>query len=151
MKEDDFHRWVCEDVLVPRLNSVPVVTLSTILYPLPLLARNPNYASHPLLARVGVIDAVGGLAGQGSAGGGQAKVEVLETLLTRLVLRPTEELRDRARELKATVREKAEAWGKSRGMDRPPRVVGLHVRTYYIKAMSRAAVSARDDISYNNP
>lgn len=167
MKEDDFRRWVCEDVLGDRhLASTPVVTLSTIVYPLPLLARNPAYASHPLLASAGsangnnivtpqrgrnsaaadAADEVGagpGAVGSwaGFAGGGQARIEALETLLTRIVLRPTLELRKRAEELVGVVREKAAAWGEKRGLDGPPRVVGLHVRTYFVKAVSDGTVS----------
>ena len=124
--------------------SVPVVTLSTVVYPLPLLARNPTYASHPLLAGSGLAGGEeGGVGGgwEGFAGGGQARIEALETLLTRSVLRPTRELRERARGLAAKVRARAEEWGRREGVARqPPRVVGLHVRTYFVKAVSRDKV-----------
>ena len=127
MSEEHFRRWVCEDVIDLRLSLVPVVTLSTVVYPFPLLARNPVYAAHPILRRF--------------AGGGQARIEVLETLLTRAVLRPTQELRERAGRLAEVVRERAEAWGKDRGLgDRSPKVVGLHVRTYFVKAVAMSTV-----------
>lgn len=141
MKEGDFHRWVCEDVLGSRLSSSRVVTLSTVVYPLPLLARNPTYASHPLLAGSDAAGDGGGVKREGFSSGKQARIEVLETLLTRMVLRPTGELRKRASDLATLVRSKAAAWGASQGMDRPPRVVGLHIRTYFVEAISQGSVS----------
>lgn len=137
MSEEHFRHWVCDDVLGPGKSLSPVVTLSTVVYPLPLLARNPTYASHPILA--GTAD--GGWAG--FAGGGQRRIEALETLLTRVVLKPTSELRERAKELVGRVREEATEWGKRRGLEsgRPPRVVGLHVRTYFVNAVSSGTVS----------
>lgn len=139
MSEDHFKHWVCDDVLGAAHDtspSPPVVTLSTVVYPLPLLARNPTYASHPILA--GTPHG----ARAGFAGGGQRRIEALETLLTRVVLRPTSELRERARELAGRVREEAAVWGRGRGLEmgQPPRVVGLHVRTYFVNAVSSGTV-----------
>ncbi|CAM9360521.1 unnamed protein product, partial [Laminaria digitata] len=68
MSQDLFRRWVCDDVLGPQMSSIPVVTLSTVVYPLPLLVRNPTYASHPLLAGSG--SAPGREGGGGGGGGG---------------------------------------------------------------------------------
>lgn len=159
MQENDFHRWVCEDVLGSAgLSTAPVVTLSTIVYPLPLLARNPAYSLHPILAAsllprtpAGMADnkhtvsaksvnTEGGLHWKGFAGGRQGRIETLETLLTRVILRPTEELRHRAGKMVETVREKAAAWGREKGMKHPPRVVGLHLRTYFVNAVSPGEV-----------
>lgn len=159
MYEDSFRTWVCDDVLAStQLSTALVITLSTVVYPLPLLARNPTYASHAILAAGTVAnlrsanvakhpDTVVGdskaeqLEWEGFAGGGQRRIEALETLLTRAVLRPTAELRARAKDLHDLVRAKADAWGKMRGIKAPPRVVGLHLRTYFITAVSSAAVS----------
>lgn len=160
MVEDDFRSWVCDDVLgSEQLSTAPVITLSTVVYPLPLLARNPTYASHAILA-AGTVPNIwpaglerhhGPVVGdskveqlqwEGFAGGRQRRIEALETLLTRAVLRPTAELRARAKDMHELVRAKAATWGKKRGMKEPPRVVGLHLRTYFIKAVSSGAVSA---------
>lgn len=146
MSKNHFHRWTCDDVLEGVV--ARVVTLSTVVYPLPLLARNPMYASHPIfLAAAAATDG-----GRGGAGGaGQRGVEALETLLTRIVLRPKRELRDRAMELAGRVREMAEEWGRERGRNDPVvggvpppvRVVGIHARTYFMKAVSTNTVSRR--------
>lgn len=172
MREDDFRRWVCEDVLrSEELSAAPIITLSTVVYPLPLLARNPTYASHaifaagfipestwPLYQPLGeehqddpVVREVGGggagvetkelMQWKGFAGGKQSRIEAFETLLTRMVLRPTVEMRDRARVMEQLVRDRAAAWGEKRGMKTPPRVVGLHLRTYYVNAISPGSVS----------
>lgn len=132
MSEEHFRRWVCEDVVGGGLSSTSVVTLSTVVYPFPLLARNPSYAAHPILS--------GGSSASGFAGGGQGRIEALETLLTRAVLRPTLELRERARGLVEEVRRAAKAWGTERGVESPVRVVGLHVRTYFVKAVAEGSV-----------
>lgn len=175
MSKDHFQRWVCEDVVkqASSLSGAPasVITLSTVVYPLPLLARNPCYASHPL-----VLAATAGVAGEGApqsgcaeegqVGGpvdkerglaGQRDLEALETLLTRIVLRPKRDLRERARKLTGIVRETAEKWATA-GRDgqgwggqggsaeqRPPvRVVGLHVRTHFVRAVSTDTVSKKE-------
>lgn len=130
MQEAHFQRWVCDDILGPA-KSMPVITLSTVVYPLPLIVRNPTYEGHPIFS--GASQSLGLF-----AGGGQAKIEALETLLTRIVLKPTSELRERAREVAVRVKEKAAEWAKKRGQEegRPPRIVGLHIRTYFVKAVS---------------
>lgn len=132
MSEDNFRRWVCEDVVGGRLSSTSVVTLSTVVYPFPLLARNPSYAAHPILSS--------GSAAAGFVGGGQGRVEALETLVTRAVLRPTLELRERARGVVEEVRRAAKAWGVERGVEGPVKVVGLHIRTYFVKAIAEGSV-----------
>lgn len=178
MREGDFSRWVCEDVLgSEELSAAPIITLSTVVYPLPLLARNPTYASHatfaagyipespwPLYQPLGeehqddsIVRGGGGggdsvktqelMQWEGFAGGRQGRIEAFETLLTRMVLRPTVEMRDRARALEQSVRDKAAAWGEKRGMKTPPRVVGLHLRTYYVNAISPGSVSMMRKLS----
>eukprot|EP00903_Cladosiphon_okamuranus_P016562 g15279.t1 len=140
MSKNHFHRWTCDDVLEGVV--AQVVTLSTVVYPLPLLARNPTYASHPIFLAAATAAHGGGGAGPGGAG--QRGIEALETLLTRVVLRPKRELRERAMELAGRVREKADEWVRERGRDdpvtggvpRPVRVVGIHARTYFVKAVS---------------
>lgn len=150
MSKKHFHRWTCDDVLEGV--AAQVVTLSTVVYPLPLLARNPTYASHPIF-----LAAAGGGAGQQEGtlpkpgGIGQRGVEALETLLTRVVLRPKQELRDRAMEVVGRVKEKAEEWGRGHprenqvvgGAPPPVRIVGIHARTYFMKAVSTDTVSRR--------
>lgn len=136
---------------------------------MPLLARNPAYASHPIFLAAAAAAAAaaddpppaGGGEGAGEQAGtlptprgaGQRGIEALETLLTRIVLRPKRELRDRATELAGRVREKAAEWGRGRGggvrenlvvrgVSQPPvRVVGIHARTYFVKAVSTGTVS----------
>ncbi|CBN75989.1 hypothetical protein Esi_0264_0021 [Ectocarpus siliculosus] len=151
MSKEHFEHWVCHDVVEgrgsPGQGGSPagaVVTLSTVVYPLPLLARNPAYASHPIFQAAA---AGGGAEGQKNPGGtvvGQRGVEALETLLTRVVLRPTRELRERARGLADRVRERANEWGGGGGGGRPVRIVGLHVRTYFVKAISTATKLERN-------
>lgn len=133
MSKEHFEHWVCDDVLEPGLSSIPVVTLSTVVYPLPLIVRNPQYASHPIVAGL----AAGGQGSEGAfARSDQERIEALETLLTRLVLRPTQEMRERTGQLARKIRGEAARWGERRGLGRPPKVVGLHVRTYFVKAIS---------------
>lgn len=151
MSEDFFQRWVCDDVLGSQMASVPVVTLSTVVYPLPLLVRNPTYASHPLLAASAPSGEGGGGGGgwEGFAGGRQARIEALETLLTRIVLKPSLELRKRARDLAVEVRAGAEKWWRRKGSGgQSPKVVGLHVRTYFVKAVSGDKVIAKRQASF---
>lgn len=145
MKEEDFQNWLCSDVLgTAELRSAPVATLSTVIYPLPLLARNPTYASKRLLSgllhRTDAADIAEGGLSPSFADRGQAKIEVLETLLTRVVLKPSEELIGRARQLERTVRSRAAEWFTRRGFAKAPRIAGLHVRTYYIHALSNQKV-----------
>lgn len=177
MSEALFQRWVCDDV-VEGVGSEQVVTLSTVVYPLPLLARNPRYASHPIMrafaarapapapgATGGGSSGSGQETGPGGAhlaaedrggaglGPGQRGVEALETLLTRVVLKPKRELRERAMAVAGRVREKAREWGRrresraaGRGLPPPPvRVVGIHARTYFIKAVSTDTVRVDGD------
>lgn len=165
MSKEHFHHWTCADVLDGVASQV--VTLSTVVYPLPLLARNPAYSSHPIFQAAATATAAAAYAGGGGAGqqaetlprpggAGQRGIEALETLLTRSVLRPKRELRDRAMELAGRVREKAEEWGQGRGRGRggidtlaagrvppPVRVVGIHARTYFVKAVSTDTVRRR--------
>ncbi|CAN0137757.1 unnamed protein product, partial [Ectocarpus fasciculatus] len=129
MSKEHFQHWVCHDVVEDRAlpgqgrgapaatAAAAVVTLSTVVYPLPLLARNPAYASHPIF-QAAAAAAGGSAEGEKQPGGtvvGQRGVEALETLLTRVVLRPTRELRERARGLADRVRERANEWGGGGG------------------------------------
>ncbi|CAM9946154.1 unnamed protein product, partial [Discosporangium mesarthrocarpum] len=132
MTPASFGLWACDDLTKGAEDGV--VTLHTILYPLPLLVRNPAYASHPLLA-----GALGGGRGRGFVGGvngGQGRVEALEVLLVRGILWPREFLREEAAQVERRVRAEAEEWGRQQGLAQPPRVVGLHIRSFYVKAMS---------------
>lgn len=164
MSKEHFQHWVCDDVIenptgaVAGASTPQVVTLSTVVYPLPLLARNPAYSGHPIFLAAAAA-AAGGREQEGAllqqpAGGaagmvvGQRGVEALETILTRVVLRPTRELRERAMELVGRVRGRAEEWGRRRDRNGvvgvpPPavRVVGIHARTYFMKAVSTGTVS----------
>lgn len=168
MSKKHFHHWTCDDVLEGV--AAHAVTLSTVVYPLPLLARNPAYASHPIfLAAASAAAAAPGLGGAGEqaetlpqpGGAGQRGIEALETLLTRVVLRPKQELRDRAMELVGRVRDKAREWGRGRGRGiqktaaegaQPPvRIVGIHARTYFMKAVSTDTVSSRRGASSARP
>lgn len=165
MSKEHFQHWVCDDVMKnPAGGSATVVTLSTVVYPLPLLARNLEYSGHPIFLAAAAAGGGESVPSSGSGGGregtrlqpagvsevvmGQRGVEALETILTRIILRPTRELRERAMELAGRVRERAEEWGRRpdrkgvAGVPPPPvRVVGIHARTYFMKAVSGGTVS----------
>jgi len=117
--ESTIENLVCEDLTSFREQLVFVKSMA---FFYPLIVRNTvNLGDHPFVAAFPRTE---------------EGIEILLSILAKMVFRPIPAVSKRVSNLVAETRTKAEQYAVKNNLEKPPKIVGLQVRTEYIQWMT---------------
>jgi len=118
--EKTIEKLVCEDL---TRDSTSVINVNSMAFFWPLIVRNTvNLGSHPLVTAFPRTE---------------EGIESLLSILAKMVFRPTPGISKRVSNLVAETRTKAQEYAVKNNLEKPPKIVGLQVRTEYIEWMTK--------------